>query len=394
MLKLRDGKLHIFLRPGCDNYFYRFFFNGKYITRTTKSNNLALAKSIGETAYDSHRFQNFDPSGTQKLTWMDAEIGVLKSLATESKRTSRLKDYKTKFRMLRAFFQDIPLPNIKERTLDDFLEWRRTIYKPVHANYHGVWGKSSSRPNDKTIARDFDVIRKVLKYALREGVITQLPQFPTLDIRPTAKGWFELSEWKQIQKAAKLWIKDSPSESIKPKRQYTYDYLLFLIHTGMRVDECLCVTYEDVRPDKDDPLTCFITIRGGKLSYRMKPTQCIGLPGAVSSLERRRLAAPNHKPTDLVFTWNPAELVEELFEKAGVLYDERGVKRTAKSCRHSFIMWRLRNGVSVFTLAKNCRTSVKMIESHYGSYLNAELAKDELKMMRPRKTHKLEGEDE
>lgn len=393
MLKLREDKLHIFLRPGCENYFYRFFFNGKYITRTTKTDNLAVAKSIGESAYDSHRFQNFDPSGKRKLTWNDAEIGVLKSLQTDSKRASRVRDYKIKYGVLREFFQDIPLPDIKERTLEDYVHWRKHDYKPVHANYHGVWGESGHQPNNKTIARDFDAIRKVLKYALREGVITQLPQFPPLSIIPTAKGWFELSEWKEIQKVARQWIKDTPTDPIKLKRQYTYDYLLFLIHTGMRVDECLCVRYEDVKPDPDDEDTCFITVRGGKLSYCKKPTQVIGLSGATSSLGRRRIALPNHKPTDLIFPWNPRDLVEELFEKAGVLYDERGVKRTAKSCRHSFIMWRLRNGVSVFTLAKNCRTSVKMIESHYGSYLNAELAKDELKMMRPRKTHKLEGEE-
>lgn len=393
MLKLRDGKLHIFLRPGCENYFYRFFFNGKYITRTTKTDNLALAKSIGENAYDDHRLQNFDPSGKQKLTWNDAVLGVLKSLETESSRSSRLRDYKIKYGVLREFFQDIPLPDIKERTLEEYVLWRKTIYKPVHANYHGLWGKSSAQPNNKTIARDFDAIRKVLKYALREGVITKLPTFPTLSITPTAKGWFELSEWKQIQTTAREWIKDSPSDPIKQKRQYTYDYLLFLIHTGMRVDECLCVKYEDVKPDPDDEHTCFITVRGGKLSYRMKPTQVIGLSGATSSLKRRSAASPAHKPTDLIFSWNPRELVDDLFEKASVLYDERGIKRTAKSCRHSFIMWRLRNGVSVFTLAKNCRTSVKMIESHYGSYLTAELAKEELKMMKPKKTQKMEDEE-
>lgn len=394
MLKLRDGKLHIFRRTGSEkSYYYRFFFNGKYITRTTKTDNLALAKSIGENAYDSHRLKNFDPSGKQKLTWNDAVTGVLQSLGSDSKHKSRFRDYKIKFGVLQKFFEDIPLSDIKERTLEEYRDWRRDVYKPVHTNYHGRWGQSGQQPNDKTIARDFDAVRKVLKYALREGVITRVPEFPSLSLKATAKGWFELSEWKQIQKVARDWIKDSPSESIKQKRQYTYDYLLFLVHTGMRVDECLCVQYEDVKPDPDDENTCFITVRGGKLAYLMNPTQMIGLSGATSSLERRRIAAPNHKPTDPIFLWNPRELVEELFVKAGVLYDKRGVKRTAKSCRHSFIMWRLRNGVSVFTLAKNCRTSVKMIESHYGSYLNAELARDELKMMRPRIIHKLEDEE-
>jgi len=385
MLKLRDGKLHIFLRPSCRHYFYRFYFNGKYITRTTKTDKLALAKSVGETAFDDHRLQNFTSSGKRKLTWNDAVTSVLQSFGTDSSKTSRIRDYNVKFSVMRDFFQGIPIPEIKERKLEEYVHWRKTIFKPAHANYHGLWGKASAHPNNKTIARDFDAIRKVLKYALRENVITTLPAFPTLSIKPTAKGWFELKEWRHIQNTARAWIRESKSDKLKCKRSYTYDYLLFLIHTGMRVDECLCVKYEDVKPDDDDKNTCFITVRGGKLSYRMKPTQVIGLVGAVSSVRRRRSANLDHKPTDLIFPWNPRAHVEELLKLAGVLYDERGVKRTAKSCRHSFIMWRLRNGVSVFTLAKNCRTSVKMVEAHYGSYLSAELAKDELRMMKHKK---------
>ena len=393
MVKLRDGRLHIFLRPGCENYYYRFFFNGKYITRTAKTSNLALAKSIGENAYDAHRLQHYDATGKSKLSWNEAVIGVLKSLQTETSRQSRIRDYQVKYRILGDFFAHIPIPDIKERTLEEYVHWRRTIYKPLRGNYHGTWGKSSSVPNNKTILGDFNALRRVLKYALREEAISKVPAFPTLSTTPTAKGWFEKSEWDTIKKTAREWIKQSPSEHIKQKRQYTYDYLLFLVHTGMRVDECLCVNYEDVRRDSDNENISFITIRGGKLSYRKKATTGIGLVGATRAVERRKLASPNYKSTDLLFPVNPRELVEELFIKAGVIYDERGIKRTAKSCRHSFIMWRLRNGVSVFSLAKNCRTSVKMIEAHYGSYLNAELAKDELTMMRPRKIKQLEDEE-
>jgi integrase len=393
MLKLRDGKLHIFLRAGCGKYFYRFFFNGKYITRTTRTNNLALAKSIGENAYDSHRLQNFDPSGKRKLTWNDAVTGVLQSLASNSKRASRLRDYKIKFGVLREFFQNLPLPDIKERTLDEYLHWRRHVYKPVHANYHGLWGESGHEPNDKTIARDFDAMRKVLKFALREGVITKVPEFPPLSIVPTAKGWFEQKEMVHLIDTASQWIKDAATDRQKEKRRYCVYYLMFLWRTGLRVDECLCVTYQDVKPDRTDPTLCYITVRGGKLAYKMKPTQTMGLEGVINAVRWRRKKCPDHAPSDLIFPDNPRELVEELLTKAELLYDKRGIKRTAKSLRHTFIMERLRAGVSVFTLAKNCRTSVKQIEHHYGSYLTAEMARDELIRKRPRDQPRMEVEE-
>ena len=392
MLKLRDGKLHIFLRQGCENYYYRFFFNGKYITRTTRTGNLALAKSMGEKAYDSHRIQNFDPSGKRKLTWNDAVTGVLQSLASNSKRASRLRDYRVKFGVLREFFQDIPLADIKERTLDEYLTWRRHAYKPVHANYHGVWGESGHEPNDKTIARDFDAIRKVLKFALREEAITRVPEFPSLDIVVTPKGWFEPKEMSHLIDTASQWIKDSATERQKDKRRYCFYYLMFLWRTGIRVDECLCVTYQDVKPDRTDPTLCYVTVRGGKLAYRMKPTRMMGYEGVMNVLEWRRKKCPDHAPHDPIFPDNPRELVEELLTKAGLLYDERGIKRTAKSLRHTFMMERLRSGVTAFTLAKNCRTSVKQIEQYYGSYLTPEMQKEELIRKRPRNKPRLEDE--
>jgi hypothetical protein len=70
-----------------------------------------------------------------------------------------------------------------------------------------------------------------------------------------------------------------------------------------------------------------------------------------------------------------------------LLFDDRKHRRTAKSFRHTYIMLRLLRGVDVYKLARNCRTSVKMIEQHYGSSINAKMSKDELLNFRsePRK---------
>ncbi len=69
IFKLCDGRLHIFKQPKCENYFYCFFVNGRYLTRTTKTSNLSLAKSIAETAYDSYHFNNLSPDGKFRHSW-------------------------------------------------------------------------------------------------------------------------------------------------------------------------------------------------------------------------------------------------------------------------------------------------------------------------------------
>ena len=384
IIKLRDGRLHIFKQPGCKNYFYRFFVHGKYLTRTSKTSNLSLAKSTAETSYDSYRFNNLTADGHHKHSWDAAERGVLASLSLEENtRSARLRTYKTKMNVLRRYFGSMSLDEInKTKTIEEYVRWRRTVHQ-THVHGEVV--------TNKTLRRDFDVLRAILKYALREEWIIKMCELPMLSVTPKAGGWFTLEEWKHLQKVGRQWIKEATSDGKQTQREYTYDYSMFLVHTGMRVDEVLCVRYADIVLDKDDDEICYINVRGGKLSYLMKPSLCICLSGATSAIKRRREAHPEHKPSDLLFPINPRERVHELLVKAGLDHDERGERRTAKNFRHTFIMLRLLQGVDVYKLAKNCRTSVKMIESHYGSYINARMSRDELKKFRTEPSKKGEA---
>ena len=43
--------------------------------------------------------------------------------------------------------------------------------------------------------------------------------------------------------------------------------------------------------------------------------------------------------------------------------------RTAYSLRHTYISFRLMEGADIYQVAKNCRTSVEMIEKFYASHI-------------------------
>jgi len=43
--------------------------------------------------------------------------------------------------------------------------------------------------------------------------------------------------------------------------------------------------------------------------------------------------------------------------------------RTAYSLRHTYICLRLMEGADIYQVAKNCRTSVEMIEKYYASHI-------------------------
>ena len=68
------------------------------------------------------------------------------------------------------------------------------------------------------------------------------------------------------------------------------------------------------------------------------------------------------KPTDRVFGKTQRELINTILDELrGLKFDRDGQRRTAYSLRHTYICMRLMEGADIYQIAKNCRTSVKMI---------------------------------
>jgi hypothetical protein len=56
-------------------------------------------------------------------------------------------------------------------------------------------------------------------------------------------------------------------------------------------------------------------------------------------------------------------------DRTGLKLDRDEKPRTAYSLRHTYICMRLMEGADIYQIAKNCRTSVEMIEKHYAIHL-------------------------
>ena len=75
--------------------------------------------------------------------------------------------------------------------------------------------------------------------------------------------------------------------------------------------------------------------------------------------------------------------------------DRDGNQRTAYSLRHTYICFHLMEGADIYQIAKNCRTSVEMIEKYYASHIKNTLdaaainvRKEKPKSRQPAKTNK------
>ena len=113
---------------------------------------------------------------------------------------------------------------------------------------------------------------------------------------------------------------------------------------------------------------------------------CKSMPGAVRPFERLRdrerpvaddtgdsddgeIETAPPEPTDLLFPTEYQKMFNRVLTDAKLKFDRNGKARTAYSLRHSYICFRLLEGADIYQIAKNCRTSVEMIEKHYAAHL-------------------------
>src|SRR5205085_9060366 len=90
------------------------------------------------------------------------------------------------------------------------------------------------------------------------------------------------------------------------------------------------------------------------------------------------------QPTDPVFPGTHIKLFNGVLTRAKLKLDRDGKPRTAYSLRHTYICMRLMEGADIYQIAKNCRTSVEMIETYYASHLKNTLDAAAINVRKPR----------
>jgi hypothetical protein len=136
---------------------------------------------------------------------------------------------------------------------------------------------------------------------------------------------------------------------------------------------------------------------------------CKSMPGAVKAYQRllnrgrwepqgrkprtkkEKAAASEPKPlrkpqpTDLLFAGDHTGLFNKILEQENLKFDREGKPRTAYSLRHTYICLRLIEGADIYALAKNCRTSVEMIQKFYAAHIKDMLDASSINVRKPRK---------
>lgn len=398
---IRGEKVQVYRRENSRFWQCSTFLNGKNYRKSTKEESLAKAKEVAEDWYLELRGKARLGLIKTEKTFREASAQFLREyeVITEGQRSKKWAEgHAIRVRLhLDPFFGDMGLSEITAGTVQEYRMHRIVTAKAGKPGKNGEPPKPGKAPSRSTLHDEVVTLRQVLKTAIRHKWLDHLP-----DLSPpyktqgkiTHRPWFSPEEYKQLYEAARAYAKEPFHAHYKWNAEQVYDFILFMANTGLRPDEAFNLQHRDVTIAHDDATgeeILEIEVRG-----KRGVGHCKSMPGAVR-VYRRLLARPKPvqgesrregqrrrkaggeapplpvpelpKPTDLLFPGNHIKLFNNLLDRTNLKFDRDGKPRTAYSLRHTYICMRLMEGADIYQVAKNCRTSVEMIEKHYAIHL-------------------------
>ncbi len=376
--------LIIFIQQGSTRWYARFKVGKKHVTFATGEADVELAKVKATEAFYKRRaeYQLGITAGAQKfvdlanavIKDLEQNIALGKPAKTNNVYIGILKNYHIKF------FQDKRIDQINQAEMDKFHVWRRTQF--------GKQMSSSSLQNHNA------VLSKVYEKALSSGQITKyhIPNFETDGKRQERRGVFT---WKEFRKISELISKEQQRTKNKTSRmllELLYDYIDFAVATGMRPGtEIENVRWRDISFTLINGVPeITVTVTKGKTTLYTGPREVVVRSDFVANLADLVARFPDRKANDLVFRLSDgskpkglsrkfSDIVKKLDKGEETEKDDDDEKaeeaeknlseRTLYSLRHSYITWNLKNKGDIAALAKQCGTSIEMIDRNYSHLL-------------------------
>jgi len=372
------GKVHVYRRDNSSRWQCATYLAGKNRRVSTKEDSLAKAKDFAEDWYLGLRGKLKNGELSNEKTFRDAAVQFEREyqIITEGQRNAEyVLGHSTRLRLhLVPFFGDMGLSEITPGQVQEYRIHRHEEAVKEH-------GKPPAR---STMHQEIVVLRQTLKAAIRHRWLDRLPDLSE-PYRASGKishrAWFSPEEYKKLYEATRRRAHHPKNPRYKWESEQLHDYVLFMANTGLRPDEAARLEYRDVKIVEDEgshETILEIEVRGKRgVGY------CKSTSGAVKPFQR--LVERNKpQPTDIIFPKTHRQLFNTILDEEGLKKDREGQPRTAYSLRHTYICLRLMEGADIYQIAKNCRTSVEMIEKYYASHLKNTLDAAAINIRRPK----------
>jgi len=399
------GKVHVYKRPNSSHWQCSSYFAGKNRRTSTKEDSLSKAKEIAEDWYLQLRGKLRNGEIKTEKTFREASDLYLREydIITQGQRSKiYVEAQHSRSRVhLVPFFGPMGLSEITAGKVQDYR---------IHRHEEAIATRGKP-PAHNTMHQEIVTLRQTLKTALRHGWLDHLPDLSEpyrSSPKISHRAWFSPEEYKQLYEATRKRAHQPKNNRYKWESEQLHDYVLFSANTGLRPDEARRLQFRDVTVVEDEgsgQTILEIEVRGKRgVGY------CKSMNGAVRPFERLKAmlrppraddAPPkgSHEaadgensstpwrvtqPTDLLFPKWQREQFKRILEEENLKVDRDGRPRTAYSLRHTYICLRLLEGADIYQIAKNCRTSVEMIEKYYAAHIKTNLDASAINVMKPK----------
>jgi integrase len=394
--EILGGKVQLFQRPNSARWHCRASINGSQLRHSTKQTSLAQAKDVAEDWYLTLKGKaaRGEALGGKTFKFAASRFMVEFTVLTQGQRSplyvrrhqERLDLYLLPFFGSRAL-TEITSGMVQDYRIDRMTKGSFTKPKAGESLDPAKRARNGKPPSRSTLHQEMVCLRQVLKFARRHGWLELMPDLSDpyrAASKVSHRAWFSPTEYKQLYEAARERAKQPKKERWRTACEDLLDYILFMVNTGLRPDEAKRIELRDIEIVADGPKQeriLHIAVRGKRGTGWAK-----SMPGAVHPFTRMK-ERHSLKPTDLLFPTLQRELFNTLLDELDMKRDREGNPRTFYSLRHTYISTRLLEGADIYQIAKNCRTSVEMIEKHYASHIKDMIDAGSVNVRKPKRLH-------
>lgn len=382
--ELMGGKLHVYRRENSGKWQCSTYLNGRNWRVSTREDSLSLAKDFAEDWYLTLKGKSRAGQLKTGKTFKEAAEQFEREfeIITQGERSPKyVANLKERIRVhLTPFFGNTLLSEITPGKVQEYRIHRTTSRKDKKTG-------EPLRPARSTLHQEIIALRHVLKTANRHGWLSHLPDISApykASGKISHRAWFSPEEYKRLYTATRERAANPRNERWRGACEDFHDYVLIMVNTGLRPDEASRLEFRDVAIVTDEATgerILEIEVRGKRgVGY------CKSMPGAVMPYKRLMKRRENRQPTDKIFGKVKRELLNTILDELNLKRDRDGQVRTAYSLRHTYICLRLMEGADIYQIAKNCRTSVEMIEKYYASHIKNRLDAAAINVRKPKKT--------
>lgn len=361
--------LIIFIQQGSQRWYARFKVGKKHVTYATGEIDVDAAKVKATEAYYKRRAefqlgikagaQNFEVLANSVIKDLELDIANGKSAKTNTVYIGILKNYHI------PYFTGKRIDTIEQKDMDAFSEWRKKEF--------GGELSSSSLQNHNA------VLGKIYDKALRSAQISKyhIPTFDTKGKRQERRAAFTWEEFRKISEYIDEEKQRTKNKTSRMLLELLYDYIDFVVASGMRPGtEIEQLEWRDIGFGLNDGVPeITVSVRKGKTTSHTGTRQVVVRSDFVSNLEELVARFPDRQATDKVFRLADGTEPKSLSRKFSDILEKLNLKespygeRTLYSLRHSYITWNLKTKADIAALAKQCGTSIEMIDRTYSHLL-------------------------